>query len=89
MQDLSSLTRDPTRDLAVKAPSPNHWTARKFLISKFLKDNICNAFCSVLVSINCVNVSGPATGATAGDRHGGDGGSSGVGGLTKDKSKPK
>ena len=46
-------------------------------------------FAQCLVSINCVNVSGPAIGATAGDRHGGDGGSSGIGGLTKDKSKPK
>ena len=26
LQDLSSLTRDQTQDLAVKAPSPNHWT---------------------------------------------------------------
>ena len=28
--DLSSPTRDWTRDLAVKAPSPNHWTTREF-----------------------------------------------------------
>ena len=28
--DLSSLTRDGTWALAVKARSPNHWTAREF-----------------------------------------------------------
>ena len=27
---LSSLTRDQTQALAVKVPSPNHWTAREF-----------------------------------------------------------
>ena len=27
--DLSSLTRDQTRAMAVKAPSPNHWTTRE------------------------------------------------------------
>ena len=27
--DLSSLTKDWTRDPAVKAPSPNHWTTRE------------------------------------------------------------
>ena len=30
MQDLSYLTRDQTQALAVKVPSPNHWTAREF-----------------------------------------------------------
>ena len=30
LQDLSSSTRDQTVPLAVKAQSPNHWTARKF-----------------------------------------------------------
>ena len=30
LQDLSSPTRDWTRALAVKVPSPNHWTAREF-----------------------------------------------------------
>ena len=30
LQDLSSPTRDQTQTLAVKAPSPNHWTAREF-----------------------------------------------------------
>ena len=30
LQDLSSLTRDWTQALAVKALSPNHWTAREF-----------------------------------------------------------
>ena len=28
--DLSSLTRDQTWGLAVRAPSPNHWIAREF-----------------------------------------------------------
>lgn len=28
--DLSSLTRNRTQALAVKAPSPNHWTAKDF-----------------------------------------------------------
>ena len=28
--DLSSLNRDWTRALAVKAPNPNHWSAREF-----------------------------------------------------------
>ena len=30
LQDLSSLTRDGTQAPAVRAPSPNHWTAREF-----------------------------------------------------------
>ena len=30
LQDLSSLTRDWTRSLAVIAPTPNHWTSREF-----------------------------------------------------------
>ena len=30
LRDLSSLTRDGTWALAVKALSPNHWTAREF-----------------------------------------------------------
>ena len=30
LQDLSSPTRDRTRGLAVKAPSPNHWTTMDF-----------------------------------------------------------
>ena len=33
LQDLNSPTRDWTRAKAVKAPSPNHWTAREFLSS--------------------------------------------------------
>ena len=36
LQDLSSLTRDWTQVLAVKVPSPNHWTAREFPRSLFL-----------------------------------------------------
>ena len=28
--DLSSLTRNRTQALALKAPSPNHWTAKDF-----------------------------------------------------------
>ena len=35
---LSSLTRDRTRTLAVKVPSPNHWTARNSR-DLFLKSN--------------------------------------------------
>ena len=31
LMDLSCLTRDQTWALAVKALSPNHWTAREFL----------------------------------------------------------
>ena len=30
LQDLSSPTRERTQATAVKAPSPNHWTAREF-----------------------------------------------------------
>ena len=30
LQDLSSLTRDRTQAMAVKAPSPNYWTVREF-----------------------------------------------------------
>ena len=30
LRDLSSPTRDGTRARALKAPSPNHWTAREF-----------------------------------------------------------
>ena len=37
MQDLSSLTRDRTWAMAVKAPSPNHWTTREFPPVKDLK----------------------------------------------------
>ena len=36
LRDLSSPTRDQTRARAVKAPSPNHWTARGFPILNFL-----------------------------------------------------
>ena len=35
LQDLSCLTRGRTRALAVKASSPNHWTAREFPIMFF------------------------------------------------------
>ena len=37
MWDLSSLHRDGTVSLAVKAWSPNHWTAREFLNGKIFK----------------------------------------------------
>ena len=37
LQDLSSLTRDRTWAMAVKAPSPNHWTTREFPPVKDLK----------------------------------------------------
>ena len=30
LRDLSSLTRDQTRAMAVKVPNPNHWTTREF-----------------------------------------------------------
>ena len=33
LQDLSSPTRNWTQAMAVKVPSPNHWTAREFPIS--------------------------------------------------------
>ena len=36
LHNLSSLTRDWTWVTAVKAPSPNHWTSRDFLLSTFL-----------------------------------------------------
>ena len=40
LQDLSSLTRDGTLVLAVKALSPNHWTTRELPPSwKFLKSS--------------------------------------------------
>ena len=35
LQDLTSLTKDPTLAPAVKAPSPNHWTAREFPVTFF------------------------------------------------------
>ena len=35
--DLSSLTRDLTGPSAVKAQSPNHWTAREIPTQHFLK----------------------------------------------------
>ena len=35
LRDLSSSTRDWTWAPAVKAPSPNHWTAREFPVSCF------------------------------------------------------
>ena len=36
LQDLSSRTRNWTRATAVKASSPNHWTAREFPRIRFL-----------------------------------------------------
>ena len=42
LQDLSSPTRDWTWALAVKVPSPNHWTAREFPQFYF------QSFCSVI-----------------------------------------
>ena len=37
LQDFSSHTRDRTQALSVKAPSPNHWSARKFPSAPFKK----------------------------------------------------
>ena len=40
LQDLSSLTRNWIQALAVKVPSPDHWTTREFPIH-FLKFQFC------------------------------------------------
>ena len=43
LRDLSSLTRDRTRGMAVKALGPNHWTAREFpTVSPLFKKNYKN-----------------------------------------------
>ena len=36
--DFSSLARNQTRPLEVKAPNLNHWMAREFLVCSFLKN---------------------------------------------------
>ena len=50
LQHLSSLTRDPTWATAVKAPSPNHWTARELPSWEFFlrHDSPVSFLCSKL-----------------------------------------
>ena len=43
IQDLSSLTSDQTQATAVKASSPNHWTARE-LLNRLLKSRKCHHY---------------------------------------------
>ena len=43
LRDLSSLIRNQTQPTAVKAPSPNHWTAREFPPMRFLCQFIYSA----------------------------------------------
>ena len=50
--DLSSPTRDQTQALAVKVPSPNHWTTREFsklLLSNFKMHSLVLLFLQIFI----------------------------------------
>ena len=41
LRDLSSLTKDRTQAMAVKAYNPNHWATREFPQTSFLNSKFC------------------------------------------------
>ena len=54
--DLSSLTRDHTRTLAVTGQSPNRWAAREFTKSTNLKEAATAFTCAALTALYLQNV---------------------------------